>query len=91
MAAGCPVVAFRSVASQDTVRDGVDGLLAPNADVEGLAACIGRFHHDRELLARASQAARVRALENTRTFWNNFRGDLVRELLAETAGPGGKT
>jgi glycosyltransferase involved in cell wall biosynthesis len=81
MAAGCPVVAFRSLASQDTVREGVDGLLAPNADVEGLAACIGRFHQDRALLANASQAARARALENTKTFWSNFRGNLVRELL----------
>ena len=43
MAGGSPVIAFRAAASIGTVRDGVDGLLAPLDDVEGLAAVIERF------------------------------------------------
>ena len=87
MAAGCPVIAFRSIASQDTVRDGVDGLLAPNADPEGLAACIARLHHNRDLLASVSRTARERALDNTKSFWNRLRADRIRELLDEPVTP----
>ena len=83
MAAGLPVIAFRSAASVDTVRDGVDGLLAPDADAEALAAAIADFHIDRDLLRDASFAARRRALDNTRTFWNQLRASWIRELFAE--------
>ena len=86
MAAGLPVIAFRSAASIDTVRDGVDGLLAPDSDAEGLAAAIARFSSDRELLCSASFAARRRALENTRTVWNHLRAGWIRELFVETTG-----
>ena len=37
--------------------------LAPNADDEGLADAIAQYHRDREMLVRASEAARARALE----------------------------
>jgi glycosyltransferase involved in cell wall biosynthesis len=82
MAAGCPVIAFRSRASEGTVRDGVDGLLAANDDPESLAEAIARFHDDRGLLQRAALAARVRGMENTRTFWNELRAGWVRDLFA---------
>jgi hypothetical protein len=65
----------------------VDGLLAPNADAEGLASSIARFHQDRSLLANASNMARERALENTKTFWNNYRAGLIREILAGPHAP----
>ena len=81
IAAALPVIAFRSVASEDTVRDGVDGLLTPNADPEGLANAIARLHCDRALLASTSRAARTRALNNTRTVWNALRAGWVRELF----------
>ena len=87
MAAGLPVIAFRSVASIDTVRDGVDGLLAPDADAEGLAAAIADYNSDRELLADASYAARRRALDNTRSFWNHLRAGWVREMFANDTKP----
>lgn len=81
MAGGLPVIAFRSAASQDTVRHQVDGLITPNADAEGLADGIAQFHKDRELLVRAAEAARERALLNTKSFWNNLRAEMIRELF----------
>jgi glycosyltransferase involved in cell wall biosynthesis len=81
MAGGLPVIAFRSVASQDTVRHQVDGLITPNADAEGLADGIAQFHKDREFLIRAAEAARERALLNTKSMWNNLRAQMIRELF----------
>ena len=37
LASGCPVLAFRTMASIDTVRDGIDGTIVPMDDVEALA------------------------------------------------------
>ena len=81
MAAGAPVVAFRSLASQDTVRHGVDGLLTPNADFEGLADAIARYHSDRELLIDCATAARARALVNTKSDWHKIRAQIVRDTF----------
>ncbi len=80
MAAGLPVAAFRSTASADTVRHGEDGLLAPMADVEGLANALRTLAHDRAFLDRMSHAARERALRNTKTVWNEIR---LRRILEE--------
>lgn len=85
MAAGTPVLAFRNNASIDTVRDGVDGFLAPPDDVEGLADVLRRLHCDRALLIRASQAARDRALFNTRSQWFRLRAGWIQALFD---GPG---
>lgn len=84
MAGGAPVVAFRTAASVETVRNGVDGLLAPLDDVEGLAAAIERFHQDRALLTRAAEAARARALVDTRGAWHRFRAGHIRTLLHDS-------
>jgi glycosyltransferase involved in cell wall biosynthesis len=81
MAGGLPVIAFRSVASQDTVRHRVDGLITPNADAEGLADGITQFHNDRELLVRNAEEARERALLNTKSAWNTLRAQMIRELF----------
>ena len=81
IAAGTPVIAFRSLASQDTVRHRVDGLIVPNAYVESLADGIAQFHHDREFLVRCAEAARARALVNTKAEWNRFRAQMIRELF----------
>jgi glycosyltransferase involved in cell wall biosynthesis len=75
------VIAFRTAASLETVRDGIDGLLAPLDDIEGLAAAIERFHADRAFLTRAAEAARSRALVDTRDAWHRFRAACIRELL----------
>jgi glycosyltransferase involved in cell wall biosynthesis len=87
MASGSPVIAFRSAASVDTVRDGVDGLIVPNADDEGLADGIARLHHDRGLLQRLSCAARERALRNTKSFWNGYRAQMIRDLFQASSSP----
>ncbi len=81
MAAGTPVIAFRSAASQDTVRHGIDGLITPNADFEGLASGVTQYHSERELLIRSSRAARERALVNTRSHWHRMRGQLIESLF----------
>jgi glycosyltransferase involved in cell wall biosynthesis len=81
MAGATPVVAFRTAASVDTVRDGVDGLIVPLDDVEGLAAALRRFDRDRALLIRAAHEARTRALTNTRSAWYQYRAEWTRELL----------
>ena len=81
MAAGTPVVAFRNPASADTLRDGVDGFLAPPDDVEGLAAVLRRLDSDRSLLIRASHAARDRAIHNTRSQGFRLRAAWVQSLF----------
>lgn len=79
MAAGLPVVAFRSVAAEDTVRHREDGLLAPMADVSGLADALRMLTRDPQLLAAASRAARTRAVANTKTIWNRIRLNRILE------------
>ncbi len=81
MAGATPVLAFRTAASADTVRDGVDGLITPLDDVESYAAAIQRLHCDRQLLVRLSRAARERALLNTRSDWYRLRSEWTRSLL----------
>ncbi len=83
MAGGTPVLAFRTPASIETVRDGVDGMFASLDDVESLASAIQRFHTDRQLLIRCSQAARQRALDNTRSDWYRLRAEWTRQLFPE--------
>jgi glycosyltransferase involved in cell wall biosynthesis len=83
MAGGTPVLAFRTPASIETVRDGVDGLLAPLDDVEGLASAIQRLDQDRTLLERCAVAARARALCNTRSEWYRLRAEWTESLFEE--------
>lgn len=81
LAGGCPVIAFRTAASIDTVRDGIDGSIVPLDDVEALASAIGRYHEDRALLVRQAEAARQRALLNTRGLWYRLRADWTAALF----------
>ena len=89
MAGGAPVLAFRTPASIETVRDGVDGLLAPLDDVEGLASAIERLHQDRSLLVRCAGEARARALRNTRSEWYRLRSEWTESLfgISQTETP----
>ena len=86
MASGTPVLAFRNPASVDTLRDGVDGFLAPPDDVEGLAAVLRLLHCDRALLMRTSHAARDRALCNTRSQWFRLRAGWIQALFDSQPG-----
>ncbi len=83
MAAGLPVLAFRTPASADTVYDGLDGFLAPLDDVQGLAERIATLDRDRSLLARTANSARTRAVRNTRTEWFRMRAQWTLSLLSE--------
>jgi len=83
MAGGTPVIAFRTAASIDTVRHGIDGLLTPLDDVESLAATIHQLHDDRLLLVKLSDGARTRAIENTREVWFDLRTQWIRELFVD--------
>jgi glycosyltransferase involved in cell wall biosynthesis len=88
MAAACPVIAFRSAASASTVRDGVDGLLCPMDDFEGLADAITRFDRDRDFLLKAVRSARERGERNTATVWHGIRAAHIRELVPSSGEPG---
>lgn len=62
MAAGRPVVAFRSGGAPEVVADGETGLLVPAGDVEALAAAIRRLAEDSELRERLGAAGQARML-----------------------------
>jgi glycosyltransferase involved in cell wall biosynthesis len=81
MAGGTPVIAFRTMAAQGTVEEGVDGLLCPLDDVERLAAALRRCDQDRVLLASMARHARERGLRNTRAAWFQRRAEWVHELF----------
>jgi len=78
MAAGLPVVAFRTPASVDTVVDSSDGFLVPLEDVQALAE---KLASDVALLKKTSRQARMRALNNTRSEWFQMRAQWIREVV----------
>lgn len=59
LASGLPVVTTPNAGS--VVQHGVDGFIAPVHDVAAMADYLRRFHEDRNLLARFSRAAALRA------------------------------
>lgn len=63
MAAGIPVVAFRTAAIPEMVTDGLAGLLVDPGDYESLAAALERLLDSEELRSQMGAAARSRALE----------------------------
>jgi len=63
LAAGLPVIGSSS-ALQGLVDDGVNGVLAPRADVDDLSSAIGRFLDSRETWASMSSAARATAAQH---------------------------
>ena len=81
MAAGLPVVAFRTPASVDTVVDSSDGFLVPLDDVQALAEKLFFLASDVALLKKTSRQARIRALNNTRSEWFQMRAHWIREIV----------
>lgn len=78
MALGAVVVASDLPGIREVVRDGVDGLLVPPGDAEGLADALRRLFDDPELVAALRAAARDRVkLFDART--------KVRTIYAEIA------
>jgi glycosyltransferase involved in cell wall biosynthesis len=83
MAGGTPVVAFRTDASIDTVRDGLDGWICPLDDAEALAATLERLNQCRAMVAEAAVNARERALREPRGFWFDLRAQAIRGLFED--------
>jgi len=88
MAFGCPVVAFDCpVGPAEVVREGVDGLLVPNGDVEALAATMERMMGDealRDRLGRAGPEVRERfGVDKVAAAW----AGLFNEALSEAGRP----
>jgi len=81
MACGLPVMSFRTLAAQDTIREGIDGFITPLDDPQSLAEKLAQLHENRSLLAEAGRGARRRALDNTRTEWFKMRTQWIRDLF----------
>lgn len=81
MACGLAPVAARSAGAEQLIEDGVNGLLVPTYDAEGLEAAILRLLDDRALLQRLQARARDAA---ARYSWSTVATrtlDLYREAL----------
>jgi glycosyltransferase involved in cell wall biosynthesis len=83
MAAGLPVVASRIGQLEQTIVDGVTGLLVPPGDAAALAAALGRLEADAGLRARLGQAARDAVVRD-------HAWDAVVERILQVAGLGTK-
>ena len=74
-AAACGLAQITTRESGDVVRDGVDGLIVPPAQVEALAGAIRHLYDRPDLVAQMGAAARQRAVENFT--WDHFRTRLL--------------
>lgn len=62
MACGLPVVSFACPCGpKDIIKDGEDGFLVENGNIEELAACLSRMMNDANLRIAMSQAAQINA------------------------------
>ncbi len=83
MAAGRVLVASDIPAFRETVTDGVDGLLAPVADVPALADRIATAAADPALRARIGAAARERSLGHSMdAFLSAWENVIARTIAA---------
>lgn len=78
MAAGLPVVATAVGGIPDVVRDGINALLVPSSDEEGLRAALRRLHDDRTLAAAMGQCARQRSADFSAAAMSQRYLDLYR-------------
>ncbi|WP_026939960.1 glycosyltransferase [Humibacter albus] len=87
MACGVPVVAAAVGGLQDTVVDGVTGLLVPPFDADATAAALTKVLTDTALSAELSRAGRARVRENYT--WTRVARDTARvyEQLVDAGAP----
>jgi len=83
MAAGRPVVAFRSGGTAEMVQDGQTGLLVEVGDVEGLAEAMVRLARRPELRSAMGRAGVSRARDY---FSMDLHVDRMEDLLRRAAG-----
>jgi glycosyltransferase involved in cell wall biosynthesis len=72
-ACGLPQVTTRE--SGDVVNDGVEGIIIPPGNVDACAEAIRHLYEHPDLVARMSEAARRRVVENFT--WDHFRARLL--------------
>jgi glycosyltransferase involved in cell wall biosynthesis len=72
-ACGLPQVLTREAG--DVVRDGIDGIIVPPSDVNGIAAAIEHLYRHPEIVEEMGAAARKRVVENFT--WDHFRERLL--------------
>lgn len=93
MATGLPVIVTRAGGSEETVEDGVSGLLVPPDDPRALADALVRVASDDALRQRLAAAGRARAVERytTEQFVDRFVDDVCtrfpRRPSRSVAGP----
>jgi glycosyltransferase involved in cell wall biosynthesis len=91
MASGTPVVASRIPGYDETVRDGIDGLLVPPADPEALAKALVSILTD----GQRRRALTAAGLERAREYaWPKVAArtlDYYRELLLARTEKAGAT
>jgi glycosyltransferase involved in cell wall biosynthesis len=63
MAIGLPCVTTHIAGIPELIRDGVDGLLVPASDLEGLVNALARLMDDEPLRQRLAQSGRARVVE----------------------------
>jgi glycosyltransferase involved in cell wall biosynthesis len=83
MAAGLPVVAAAAGGPAEVVTDGVDGILVPPGDIEGLAGALRRLAGDADLRDRLGRAGRARAVAFRPEAVAASVMELYREVLAQ--------
>ena len=72
-ACGLPMITTREAG--DVVRDGIEGIIVQPGDVDAIAAAIEQLYKSPETVARMSEAARKRVVENFT--WDHFRERLL--------------
>ena len=86
MAAGRPVVAYRTGGVPEMVADGETGILVEPGDVDGLARGLVELARDEELRRRMGEAAAVRARAELSVA---SHVDAMERILLEAAAPRG--
>jgi glycosyltransferase involved in cell wall biosynthesis len=82
-AAGRPIIASNVTGCREVVRDGIEGLLVPQGDIEAAANALVRLAQDEALRARLGAAARRRFMERfTEQTVERTVTTLYRSLLA---------